>query len=148
MNNFFPDHSCSLVPDELALLVQMIRIAEKKQLKSKDTDSVVDLVKSIISEIGHLYLLKHMDELKSALIDVNENEKKLLDCEISCFNKLGKTLVYAHDIPAGKVTTKTDFDIKVNIVKGVPTERINLFIGKRLLKDVEFEEAVQFEHIC
>lgn len=134
------------MPDELALLVQMIRLLEKKELKSKDTDSVIELVRNVILETGTHHLLNKLDELKSALNDVKAEDKKMLDCETNCFNKLRKTLVYARDISAGKIIQTIDFDIKVNTVQGVPTERASSLIGKKLLIDVNFDQAVQFEH--
>lgn len=124
----------------------MIRLLEQKEINSKDTDSVIELVKSVILETGTLDLLEDLDELRSALCSVKAEDKQLLDCEMNCFNKLRKTLVYAHDVTSGSLIQKSDFAIKVNTTQGISTEKTSLLFGKMLLRDVSFEESVQFEH--
>lgn len=145
-SHIFVDHSCSLVPHELALLVRMIRLLEQKEIKSRDTESVIELVKGVVLETESHHLLEDLGELRLALCDVKAGDKKVFDCEMSCFNKLRKTLVYARDIPAGEFVQEADFAIKVNLSQGIPTENVSLLFGKRLPRNVAFEEAVQYEH--
>uniref|UniRef100_A0A336MXQ7 CSON008068 protein n=1 Tax=Culicoides sonorensis TaxID=179676 RepID=A0A336MXQ7_CULSO len=140
------DHSCSLEPAELSDLVRLIRILETKELKLNDTKSIIELIRKVILEADLPHLLKDLDLLKLALADVSPDDKKLFDCELNCFNKLRKTLVYASNIPAGSVIDKTDFAIKVNTEHGnVATEEMSSLIGKKMVKDVIFEQSVQFE---
>ncbi|XP_063695515.1 sialic acid synthase [Culicoides brevitarsis] len=139
------DHSCSLDPKELSLLVKLIRKVEQKQLpESKDTESILEFTKNVILEAKEEHLLKDMEELRAALSkNVTLEDKKVFDCEMNCYNKLRKTLVYSRDIPAGKILQKSDFCIKVNTEFGVLTEKIDELIGKILVKNVSYEDSVQ-----
>ncbi|XP_056374253.1 sialic acid synthase [Hyla sarda] len=74
-------------------------------------------------------------------------EKRLLPCEMSCLNKLGKSVVAKTKIPAGTVITLNMLTVKVAEPRGFPPEEIFDLEGKTVKTDIEEDESVTEEAI-
>ncbi|XP_029459961.1 sialic acid synthase-like [Rhinatrema bivittatum] len=68
--------------------------------------------------------------------------KRLLPCEISCKDKLGKSVVAKVKIPAGTVLTLNMLAVKVAEPKGFPPDEIYDLVGKKIMKDIGEDETV------
>lgn len=132
------DHQLSLEPNEFAEMISYIRNAECCR-----TDDMQ--IEEIFSYIAKLPVATEMKNVKLALKRVAE--KKILDCEIPCRMKLGKSLVYAMHLNAGSILTADMICAKVNEPFGIAAEHFNDFIGRKLLIDVEFEENLMENHL-
>lgn len=56
--------------------------------------------------------------------------QRVLQSELSCREKLGKSIVAKRYIPEGTILTINDIAIKVSRPKGIPSEGIDFVIGK------------------
>lgn len=74
-------------------------------------------------------------------------EKRLLPCEITCRDKLGKSVVAKTKISAGSVITLNMLTIKVAEPHGFPPEEIFDLEGKTVKRDIEEDESVTEEAI-
>ncbi|XP_077992350.1 N-acetylneuraminate-9-phosphate synthase-like [Glandiceps talaboti] len=88
-------------------------------------------------------------ELKELIAEIRVVEramgstvKDLQACEMGTFNKLGKSVVAACDIPAETPLTINMLAVKVAEPKGFPPERIYELVGKKLCKSVEFDDSI------
>lgn len=66
--------------------------------------------------------------------------KSVLECEIPCRLKLGKSLVYRNSLKSGTTLTEDDICAKVSEPFGISAERFEEFIGKTLNKHVTEDE--------
>ncbi|XP_063963547.1 sialic acid synthase-like [Lytechinus pictus] len=73
--------------------------------------------------------------------------KEMRECELPTFNKLGKSVVAAKDIPAGTVITKEMLTVKVAVPKGILPETIYNLIGKRTAKALSYDDSVEQDAI-
>jgi sialic acid synthase len=73
--------------------------------------------------------------------------KKFLPSEVPCYNKLGKTLVAAHDLSAGDHITADSVKVKVAEPKGYPAEKYEDIIGMELVRDIQEDESIMFTDI-
>lgn len=105
------DHKCSLIPDEFGKLISRTRNGYKVEL---------------------------LDDEKSALKVVLK--KEILNCELNCRMKLGKSLVYKRNIEKGSKIDEDDIIVKVTEPFGISAEYIYDVIGKILQKDA-FEDC-------
>lgn len=94
------------------------------------------------------------EEFESMVTDIRNVEyalgtskKKLLSCEIPCYEKLGKSLVAARDLALGTRITESDMNIKVGHPKGIPAENLKQVIGMRLKKNLVYDETIQQLHL-
>lgn len=83
----------------------------------------------------------NLKPVELALKDVHF--KTILDCEMSCRRKLGKSLVYTKNFLAGHAITKDDLAAKVSEPFGITAECIEAYVGKILKKDVKFDDPLQ-----
>ncbi len=49
-------------------------------------------------------------------LSLGSPEKRRLECEMACFNKLGKSLVASKDLIQGSVLHEDDLDVKVGSI--------------------------------
>lgn len=85
-----------------------------------------------------------IDNIKTLEISLGQAIKIRQPCEIPCYDKLGKTLVYRSPLYKRHILQTTDLEMKVASTKGI--ENINQVIGKTLGEDVKTEESVQAKH--
>lgn len=88
---------------------------------------------------------------KEELRDVEEamapvQLKRVLDCEMPCRLKLGKSLVYRNNLEAGVILSADDICAKVNEPFGISAERYYDFIGNTLLNSVVADENLVESH--
>lgn len=135
------DHRLSLEPHELKRMIHIIRGIETLKMPHNTNDD--ETILNILKQFG----VDETDELnavKLALADVDG--KQILDCELSCRNKLGKSLVYCNNLMAGSTLTVDDICAKVSEPFGVSADRIDEFIGYTLNVDVTFEQNLVESH--
>lgn len=68
--------------------------------------------------------------------------KKILNCEMECFNKLGKSLVFCKALAAGTFITEDHICAKVSEPRGIPADRFYDFLGLETTRMVEVDELV------
>lgn len=118
-------------------MISYIRDVESICLHDKNTRQILDY-------ISKLPIASELNNVKLALKRVAE--KKILDCEIACRMKLGKSLVYAMSLKAGSILSTDMICAKVSEPFGVSAEYFGDFIGRKLLIEVQFEENLIENH--
>lgn len=63
-------------------------------------------------------------------------------CEKPCYDKLGKSLVYAKTLPGGHAIAEGDLKIKVAEPKGIDGSKLFEIFGKILTREVEEDTSV------
>lgn len=86
-------------------------------------------------------------DIRNVEYALGTSKKKLLSCEIPCYEKLGKSLVAARDLALGTRITESDMNIKVGHPKGIPAENLKQVIGMRLKKNLVYDETIQQLHL-
>ncbi|XP_075147034.1 N-acetylneuraminic acid synthase isoform X2 [Haematobia irritans] len=129
------DHKCSLQPKDMSILVSDI-----KELMSNS------ITKTAFSSFEIISILGDSSDVKDSLNDCDEY-KVLAPCEISCRNKLGKSLVAKRILNTGHVISADDIKVKVSEPHGIWAEHLDDVIGKQLLIQIEADEPLQWEHI-
>lgn len=108
-------------------------------------DCSIQRVKHVLSAAG--ISGKELDDVTAALAPIPSDMRKQLEaCELPCWQKLGKSLVYNRPCPAGQIVQSTDICFKVSPIKGLLDEHYYDVIGKRLTRSVSFEEPVFWTH--
>lgn len=132
------DHRSSLLPEEYQKLIKNVRIIEKNISDAipKTEECLIKLLRNFNIFISPEELIEIQNALKQKV------ERKLMSCEVDCFNKLGKCLVYSKKNFIGHVLTEEDFCVKVCEPKGIAGENFDFVIGKVLRKDVSVDEPV------
>lgn len=89
------------------------------------------------------------NEFKKMVSDIRTIEsalgnpaKRFQSSEQHCYNKLGKSLVAAKDIPKDTVLTEEMINIKVAVPKGIPARQLDVFLGKTINKTIYFDESI------
>ncbi|XP_067615657.1 sialic acid synthase-like [Eurosta solidaginis] len=124
------DHKCSLEPHAFEQLVKDIRRLEKLGIFSKE---------QIINKLNST-------EVEVALKDLQF--RKILQCEIACKRKLGKSIVAAKHLKAGDELKLGDLCIKVSEPIGISPEYFDTVLGKKLAFNVEEDMPLIFNQIC
>uniref|UniRef100_A0A1B0A0F3 AFP-like domain-containing protein n=1 Tax=Glossina pallidipes TaxID=7398 RepID=A0A1B0A0F3_GLOPL len=119
------DHQCSLEPQEMEQLVFYIRSLKSSPL--------------ILSD------LQDNEELMAALNPIEE--RRLFPCELKCHSKLGKSLVAARCMSAGKILDKTDVLIKVSEPSGISADEYYNVIGAQMNEDIYQDSPLLWRHI-
>lgn len=95
-----------------------------------------------------------MDELKQLCQDVRRIEaalgskiKKIQNSELSCINKLGKSLVVTDNLNKGDIINKHNITTKVAEPKGINPNLLYQIIGKKLLNDKLKDDSLFFEDL-
>ncbi|KAL5274532.1 NANS family protein [Megaselia abdita] len=116
------DHKCSLLPEEFEELIHRTRLGYQP--------------------VGQ--------EVSVALEDIED--KIILDCEMNCRNKLGKSLVYKRALNKDDVIQEDDISVKVSEPFGITGEQVFEVIGKVLKRNVREDDNVYFtdffDNIC
>lgn len=85
-------------------------------------------------------------DLRRTRIAMGDGVKKKLECEVKPLKKMSKKLVAARDLPADYIITDADIAIK-SPGDGLPPYELDNFIGKKLIRPVEEDESLLFEHL-
>lgn len=129
------DHKLSLEPDEFRQLISHIRLVENINF-----DNDQDLLNALSSFLP----TNELDNVKLAIKPVDK--KSVLDCEMICRLKLGKSLVYRNNLASGSKLQDDDICAKVNEPFGISAERFYKFVGRILIKDVVVDENLHETH--
>lgn len=134
------DHRLSLEPHELKRMICIIRAIEALNEPLCDTqdETILNILRKFDVDEGELNAVK--------LALANVDGKKLLDCELPCRNKLGKSLVFRRDLLAGAVLGSEDVCAKVSEPFGVSADRIDEFVGLKLNADVKVDLNLEEKH--
>ena len=116
------DHRCSLEPGEMEILCHHVR----------NNTQFLDL--------KQLFTSQEMDEVQEAL---EGSDKELLQSELACQAKLGKTVVAKHDIAKNTVISADDILIKVAEPRGIDPLCEDLYIGRVALTDIKADCSIQ-----
>lgn len=134
------DHRCSLDPGEMEMMVALIRggngISRIKEIG--DEEEIVG-VEEILDGI---YQHDVDDLLKNAM---GSADKVVQRCEMSCREKLGKSLVAVRKLSRGTVLREEMVNIKVADPNGVDPRHLQEWNGKVLAADVEEDESITRE---
>lgn len=134
------DHRLSLEPHELKRMIHIIRGIETLETPH---DTNAETILNILKQFG----VDETDELNAVKLALaNVDGKRILNCELLCRNKLGKSLVYRNDLRAGSILTVDDVDAKVSEPFGISADRIDEFIGFTLNTDVAFDQNLMESH--
>lgn len=135
------DHKLSLEPAEFKQLIRQIRRIESSipDIDYFSDDEILQRLSQHTSESG-------LDEIKLALKPVTG--KTILDCEIPCQQKLGKSLVFKRYLEAGSNIQATDMCAKVTEPFGLSAERLYEFIGCELAENVNADDSVIESKLC
>jgi N-acetylneuraminate synthase/sialic acid synthase len=83
-------------------------------------------------------------DLRRARVAIGDGIKRTYDSEKSPMVKMGKKLVFAHDLPKDSILTWSDVAIK-SPNDGLAPYEIEKLIGKKLLRSVKEDENVSFD---
>ncbi|XP_055851807.1 sialic acid synthase isoform X2 [Episyrphus balteatus] len=128
------DHLCSLTPNEFQRLIKSIRYYEDNKLLDvpQSTQFIIDHFngdENVKKSLGHVY------------------GRDILNCELDCRKKLGKSLVTSKEIRKGEILTLKNIMIKVSEPPGLTAERLKDCLGKPTNKDLKIDEPLQAEDI-
>ncbi|XP_038071002.1 sialic acid synthase-like [Patiria miniata] len=73
--------------------------------------------------------------------------KEMRACELACHNKLGKSVVAAKPITSDTVLTEEMLTVKVAEPKGYPPEKIYSLIGRKIKRDLEYDDTIREEDV-
>lgn len=128
------DHGVSLDPREFALLVEKVRLIEKNvRLPVMPDDLLAAVTKLNLFEHPQGFIARACGPVA---------QKSILPCELMCKHKLGKSLVYARDLPKGHHLAELDINVKVSEPNGIPAEFYDDVVGKTLAVDVSYDYPV------
>lgn len=122
-------------PDEFRQLISHIRLVESIN---------VDNDQDILTVLSSFLTTNELDNVKLAMKPVDK--KSILDCEMDCRLKLGKSLVYRNNLTSGATLHEDDICAKVNEPFGISAELFSDFVGRILIKDVVFDENLDEKH--
>ncbi|MCZ2127912.1 MAG: N-acetylneuraminate synthase family protein [Anaerolineales bacterium] len=96
-----------------------------------------------LEPIGMRKLVRDLRRVKIALGD---GEKRIYPSEVEPIHKMGKKLVAARDLPAGRVLTRADVAIK-SPSDGIPPYELDNVVGKTLVSALAEDENFSFENL-
>lgn len=129
------DHKLSLEPAEMKRLIMCIRCLEKNLPIRRDEDqNVLQFLSRYISNT-------ELINVEKAIAPVEL--KQILDCELPCRLKLGKSLVYNGNLKCGTKLCRDDICAKVTEPFGISAEHLDDMMGKTLVKNVFEDENVE-----
>ena len=73
--------------------------------------------------------------------------KRLLPCELPCYEKLGKSVVAASDLEPGITVSENDIVLKVDHPKGIPAKNYREVIGRKLIQHVTRDQSLREEYL-
>lgn len=89
-------------------------------------------------------LVNNIRSLEKAL---GSPQKTMQKCELPCYEKLGKTIVFSKNLSKGHKLCSTDLNVKVAEPKGIDGSCLEEFIGKILVRDVMESNSLQINDI-
>lgn len=131
------DHKLSLEPNEFGKLTAMIRTVERYIPLNADDETILEILRKFATEA-------ELNDVQIALRPITE--KRVLDCEMECRNKLGKSIVYRRNVKSGSVLTSDTICVKVSEPFGISAEKSEQFIGRILCKNVFADENLSENH--
>uniref|UniRef100_A0AAG5CT14 AFP-like domain-containing protein n=1 Tax=Anopheles atroparvus TaxID=41427 RepID=A0AAG5CT14_ANOAO len=133
------DHRASLDPTEFSRLVRYIRAVEGTVPHT--ADSVMERLRADLDD-------DDFDEtkLRLALKEVTARDRKLLESEKPCHSKLGKSLVYTKNLPAGSFLADGDIGVKVSEPQGISPRFYDTILGRKVTHKVSIDEPVMTNH--
>lgn len=139
------DHKLSLTPIEFSKLISNIRQLEVSlEIQPLPISPSDETILKVLSQINPL----SDEDIENMLMALrNQTERILMTCEHECFEKLGKSLVYALNLKKGQLLTENDVCFKVCHPKGLLDEDYDRVIGARLSEDVSYEMPVMWTHL-
>ncbi|XP_064550891.1 sialic acid synthase [Drosophila montana] len=126
------DHSCSLDPNEMLSLVRCIN--EFKHNEYISTPS--------LSADKVIAILGGGKQLEQALQEAKGKDKFILESELPCRNKLGKSIVAARNLDVRQTIQAADLAIKVSEPSGISAEKYFDIIGMRLKDSVNEDDPI------
>ncbi|CAG9772926.1 unnamed protein product [Ceutorhynchus assimilis] len=88
-----------------------------------------------------------IEQLRSLEVALGQPFKRVQISEKPCFEKLGKSLVYANNYTKGHKMTHKDFKVKVSVPKkGYNATKYQDILGKILLIQVAADQPIELEH--
>ncbi|XP_058118856.1 sialic acid synthase [Anopheles ziemanni] len=132
------DHRASLDPPEFARMVRYIRAIEGNAGAS---ESIVEKLRAVL-DVGDFDEAK----LQLALKKVAVKDRVLLESEKPCHSKLGKSLVYSRNLPAGSILAEGDIGVKVSEPQGLSPRQIDTILGKKLKEAVSMDNPAFENH--
>ncbi len=143
----FPDNIIGLSAHDSGIAMSLVayvlgaRIVEKHftlNRAMKGTDHAFSLERPGLTRV--------VRDLHRARQAMGDGMKKVFPNEAGGLFKMGKKLVAAHDLPAGRILTREDIDIK-SPNDGLPPYEIDKVIGKVTKKALSEDESILFEHL-
>uniref|UniRef100_A0A8W7MT69 AFP-like domain-containing protein n=1 Tax=Anopheles arabiensis TaxID=7173 RepID=A0A8W7MT69_ANOAR len=133
------DHQASLNPAEFGRMVRCIRAIENDV--PIDASALIDRLREVLQG-------EDLDELEllAALKEINPHHRQLLECERPCYNKLGKSLVYASDLNCGTVLTESNVQVKVSEPKGLSPRLYDSVVGRTVKCAVFKDDPILMQH--
>lgn len=108
------------------------------------TDNSDQSVLSILSQFPNF----QKDDSDAVLLALKPiATKKVLNCEMDCFNKLSKSLVFTRDLSVGMQICETHICAKVSEPRGIPADRLYDILGLHVIKDVQKDNLVSFDYL-
>lgn len=129
------DHQLSLEPTEFQHLVTQIRRAEGEVMR--DDNAILKYLSEFVS-------VDELESVKLALAPVTR--KQILDCEMPCRLKLGKSLVYCMDFKSATKITENMICAKVTEPFGISAEHFDDFVGRTLCMNVIADHNLDEKH--
>lgn len=132
----YSGHESGYVPT-LGAVALGARVVERhitldKSMKGSDHKCSLDL-----KEFGEMVQL--IRTMENAL---GGTKKIMLECELACFNKLGKSVVAAKNMAKGHVVTQHDLCIKVAEPHGWPAKLIDQLLGKVCTRSIDMDQSI------
>lgn len=132
------DHRLSLEPMDFRKMVDNIRAIEAAKVSPQTNEEIL----AILSQYAPSDI--ELESVAMALPEVSA--KEILECEMLCRRKLGKSLVYRGDLAAGDALSRDDIDVKVSEPFGITAERLDEFIGRELRAEVTGDDRLEENH--
>lgn len=138
------DHPLSLEPAELTALITTVRQIDEQLRIDPITDTSDSSILRVLGTLPGFNPQTDTDAIQLALKPIAT--KKILNCEMECSNKLGKSLVFRVGLSAGTVITENHLCAKVNEPRGISADQIYEFVGQELTQTAEEDDLVR--EIC
>lgn len=132
------DHKLSLEPAEMKRLIMLIRCLESDMPTQGNEDQ------KVLEFLSRYLNNTELFDVKMAM--ASNESKQILDCELSCRLKLGKSLVYQKDLKCGEKLCRDDISVKVTEPFGISAEYLDEMVGKTLVENVFEDENVERAH--
>ncbi|XP_053671525.1 sialic acid synthase [Anopheles nili] len=133
------DHQASLEPFEFARMVRYIRTLEKTVINN--SKSITQHLASVLDQEDY-----NEEQLHAALRDVTTGDRRLLESEKPCHEKLGKSLVFADNFSCDVVISADNLRVKVSDTKGLTPKLYDSILGKTLKTAVLKDNPVLEQH--